>query len=109
LQAHDTLGSVRAMTELKNKPFLLKIIDSTKLIYSLMNSYRAQHERNTQEVSIDLQESGYSLTEEEANVIGTILSKMAAMKGLNYKNLKDINFKLSFNATRQKNENNSET
>ena len=77
-----------------------KIVSGAKELYVLINNYKNWCSRNNQDqqFNLDLQESGYNLTKEEAETIGIILSKMAAMKAQDITRMTDISFKLSFSA-----------
>lgn len=98
MQVLDQTGSIKLMTTISHKPFLKKIVSGAQTLYIVINNYKNWCNKNTDEINIDLQESGYPLTKEEADTIGIILSKMAAMKGYDITKLTDISFKLSFNA-----------
>lgn len=100
LQVIDQQGSIKLMTTISHKPFLQKIVSGAKELYVLINNYKNWCSRNNQDqqFNLDLQESGYNLTKEEAETIGIILSKMAAMKAQDITKMTDISFKLSFSA-----------
>lgn len=102
MQVLDEKGSIKLMTTISNKPFLRKIVSGAQTLYVVINNYRNWCNRNTDEINIDLQQSGYPLTKEEASVFGTIIAKMAALEGHNIKDLTEISFKFSFNARKAK-------
>jgi len=98
MQVLDQKGSIKLMTTISNKPFLKKIVSGAQTLYVVINNYKNWRSKNTSEVNIDLQQSGYTLTKEEATIFGTVIAKMAALEGLSIKDLTDISFKFSFNA-----------
>lgn len=101
LQVLDQRGSIKLMTTISNKPFLKKIVSGAQTLYVVINNYINWQNKNSEEINLDLQQSGYTLTKDEATVFGTVIAKMAALEGHNIKDLTDISFKFSFNARKK--------
>ena len=87
----------------EDKSFLVSVLEAAGHIHEALIEYASLWEEIVAKepvegtlIHVDLQESGYTPTSEEATLIKNVLAKMAALKGINFETLKEINFKLSF-------------
>lgn len=88
------------------KEFMLKILNAAEAINNCINQYtlyiketrKLYASEKGEKIHLDLQESGYMISNEEATQIKNILQKIAATKGIDFTELQDVNFKLNFEA-----------